>query len=213
MDHGKNNVTIDMSTNFDVDEALDKLAHERFSMPPAVIAAFRQAAQVSALRLLSLVSDEEKFNRMSTNSKLKVMDMIFDRAYGKSETASTAAVAAYKTGQGDSADKGKHADQLDKIAERAALMAAKRQPARLEGAARSKGDSFDDGGTGSLMSMPHGIYPELSGRRSRGSAQSVSRRADTDAADASAVGAGDDDDYSDRAVTDVVSLASRRRRA
>lgn len=167
------NVTIDMTTHFDVDAELDKLAQERFSMPPAVIAAFRQAAQLSAMRLLTMVSDDAKFDKLSMNAKLKIMDMIFDRAYGKNETASSAQLAAHKTGALDSPDKGKHAEQLDAIADRAAKVAARR-PAKLRGP-QGVGDSFDDGGSGSVMSLPHGVYPELSGKRSRGSAQAVSR--------------------------------------
>lgn len=169
-------ITIDMATHFDVDEEMEKLAKERFSMPPAVIAAFRQAAQLSAMRLLTMVSDEKQFDRLSMNAKLKVMDMIFDRAYGKNETASSAQLAAHKTGALDDPNKGKHAEQLDAIAERAAKVAQRRTPAKLRG----PGDSFDDGGDGGVMSLPHGVYPELSGKRSRGSAQSVSRNsADT----------------------------------
>lgn len=169
----QNNIPIDMATHFDVSEELDKLAAQRFAMPPAVVAAFKQAAQVATMRLLTMVSDEATFNKLSTNSKLKVMDMIFDRAYGKNETASASQLANHRTGAEGSTDKGKHAQQLDAIAERAAAQASlstRRHPARLRGPA-GPGDSFDDGGDGSLTSLPHGVYPELSGKRSRGAAQ------------------------------------------
>lgn len=163
---------IDMSTHFDVDKALEDLAKARFSMPPVVVAAFRQAAQISAMKLLTMVADP-KFDKLSVNAKLRIMDMIFDRAYGKSETASTAALAEHKTGGGEQRDKGKHAEQLDAIAARAtAASSTRRQPAKLSS---PRGDSFDDGGDGSLTSMPRPVYPELAGKRSRGSAQGVAR--------------------------------------
>lgn len=172
MEAKEQNTVIDMTTNFDVDEALEELTKARFSMPPAVIAAFRQAAQLSAMKLLNMIADD-KFDKLSVNNKLKIMDMIFDRAYGKSETASSASLAAHKTGELDNKDKGKHAEQLDKIAERAAAVAHRRQPAKLT--KRGSGDSFDDGGDGSLTALPRPMFPELSGKRSRGSAQETAR--------------------------------------
>ena len=173
MEAKEQNTVIDMATNFDVDEALEELTKARFSMPPAVIAAFRQAAQLSAMKLLNMIADE-KFDKLSVANKLKIMDMIFDRAYGKSETASSASLAAHKTGELDNKDKGKHAEQLDKIAERAAAVAHRRQPAKLA-QRRGAGDSFDDGGDGSLTALPRPMFPELSGKRSRGSAQETAR--------------------------------------
>lgn len=164
-------LSIDMSTHFDVDKALEDLAKARFSMPPVVVAAFRQAAQISAMKLLTMVADP-KFDKLSVAARLKIMDMIFDRAYGKSETASTAALAEHKTGGGEQRDKGKHAEQLDAIASRAASVSTRRQPDKLSS---PRGDSFDDGGDGSLTSMPRPVYPELAGKRSRGSAQAVAR--------------------------------------
>lgn len=173
----QNDFAIDMSTHFDVDKALDDLAKARFSMPPVVVAAFRQAAQISAMKLLTMVADP-RFDKLSVNAKLKIMDMIFDRAYGKSETASTAALAEHKTGGGEQRDKGKHAEQLDAIAARAVSASTRRQPAKLSS---PRGDSFDDGGDGSLTAMPHHVYPELAGKRSRGSAQNVARAEGSDA--------------------------------
>lgn len=168
MDYEHNGPLVDMSENFDVQEgdSMDDLVQARFSMPPAVIAAFRQAASKSAARLLDMVNDDAKFDKLRTVDKLKVMEMIFDRAYGKSETASTAALAAFRTGQDDGSDKRDHAAQLDAISQRAMEKARSRRPAL------TKGDDF--------LSLPRSehFFPELGGKRSRGSAQDNAAKSD-----------------------------------
>lgn len=111
------NVTVNMQDNFDLDATLEAVARERFAMPPEVIAAFRQAAMVSAQHLLNVVSDKETFSKLKTQDQLKVLEMVFDRAYGKSETASTSLTALHKTGQLDSGSDS-HASQLSAIEKR-----------------------------------------------------------------------------------------------
>lgn len=109
---------IDMD-NFDVDEAMEQVMRKRFAMQPAAVAAFRQAAAIGVKRLLSLVADDAKFDKLSTSDKLKVLEMIFDRAYGKTETASMSDMTNYRTGQdSEKGNKERHSTQLSEIADR-----------------------------------------------------------------------------------------------
>lgn len=109
---------IDMD-NFDVDEAMEQVMRKRFAMQPAAVAAFRQAAAIGVKRLLAMVSDDAKFDKLSTSDKLKVLEMIFDRAYGKTETASMSDMTNYRTGQdSEKGNKERHSTQLSEIADR-----------------------------------------------------------------------------------------------
>ena len=125
---------VKMADHFDIDAQLDEAARQRFAMPPAVIAAFRQAAMKSAAHLLKMVEDEKEFNKLSTNDKLKVMEMIFERAYGRAETASTSMMTMHKTGQLD-ADGG-HGKQLKAIEDR--MKSRDRQFPELKSAQRAR---------------------------------------------------------------------------
>lgn len=112
----QNGVVVDMSAHFDVDDQMEELARKRFSMQPAVIAAFRQAAAKGAQRLLELVDDDEKFDKLRTREKVEILNMIFDRAYGRSETASSYDLANFKTGElSSSRSKSTHAAQLSAL--------------------------------------------------------------------------------------------------
>lgn len=102
-----------------LDQMIEEVQRRRFAMQPEAVVAFRQAAAIAVRRLLDLVKDDAKFNRMSTKDKLKVLDMIFDRAYGKSETASMASMTEFRTGQDEGAkDRQIHAAQISDIEQR-----------------------------------------------------------------------------------------------
>ena len=111
-----------MDEHFDVDEAMEALSRQRYAMPPVAIAAFRQAALKGSIKLLKLVEGED-FDKMTTRDKLAVLEMIFDRAYGKAETASTSAITAHKTGEGTA----KNSDHGKQLAAIEARMAARKQ--------------------------------------------------------------------------------------
>lgn len=111
-----NDVTIRMDEHYDLDATMEAVARERFAMPPEVIAAFRQAAMQGAKHLLNLVSTPEQFQKLSAADQLKVLNMIFDRAYGNTETASSSMATLHKTGQLKSDTD--HGRQLSQIEER-----------------------------------------------------------------------------------------------
>jgi hypothetical protein len=113
---------VKMDEHFDVDEAMEALSRQRYAMPPVAIAAFRQAALKGSIKLLKIVEGEE-FDKMSTRDKLAVLEMIFDRAYGKAETASTSAITAHKTGEGTQ----QNSDHGKQLAAIEARMAARKQ--------------------------------------------------------------------------------------
>lgn len=121
--------TVNMD-NFNIDEELENAFNQRFAMPPIAIAAFRQAALKGAVKLMQMV-ESEAFDKMPTKDKIDILNLIFDRAYGKSETASNSAITAMKTGQGQ--NNSDHGKQLTAISERM----AKRQRALPELAAKA----------------------------------------------------------------------------
>lgn len=120
-----NQQIIDME-NFDLDESLEELAKKRYAMPPVVVAALRQAGLHATKRLLNMVSDEDAFEALSAKDQLRLIELIMDRAYGRSETASgnDAAVAKLGENTGRTSD---HAQQLDQLRERE-LKARRRTP-------------------------------------------------------------------------------------
>ena len=151
----KQETVVDMA-HFDVDGAMEQLAQKRFAMPPAVIAAFRQAAMKSAFHLLNMV-ESDGFHKLRIQDQMRVMEMIFDRAYGKSETLSSAAVAEAKTGatQNDS-----HTAQLDAITARLAKrrgMTISHTDAHTDQA--QSGDGAPDVHSADVASLD--VFPEL----------------------------------------------------
>lgn len=106
------NVTVDMSENYDVSAQLEELSRKRFSMQPVAIAAFRQAAAKCAQRLLNLVDDDAKFGKLKVREQIEIMNLIFDRAYGRTETASAADLASLKTDPAANSSAAAHGQQL-----------------------------------------------------------------------------------------------------
>lgn len=150
---------VDMQSHFDVDGAMEELANKRFAMPPVVVAAFRQAAMKGAQRLLNLVENDAQFEKMRVSDQLRVLEMVFDRAYGKNETASTAMLASAKVGGEGKSD---HSTQLDEIANRAAARAA-------EGRSGSASSRL----SGALSASP---FPELRNTKPRENVVTLPRR-------------------------------------
>lgn len=147
------NTVINMDEHFDVDATMDELVQKRFAMPPAVVATFRQAAAVGAMRLLNLVSDEKAFNGLRAADKVRILELIFDRAYGKSETASNHDLTQVKVGGGDK--RSAHSEALDKIATRAARRKALPSPDGIEDAEEAVEASLDAAG------IAMSAFPEL----------------------------------------------------
>ena len=87
---------VDM-THFNLDDAMDVASRERFAMPPVVIAAFRQTAQKGLLKILKLV-ESDKFEKLKVVDQLAVMSLVLDRAYGKSETATSSMMGMINSG-------------------------------------------------------------------------------------------------------------------
>lgn len=160
MDSREELTIVDMSEHFDVDAQMEELSRKRFSMPPAVVAAFRQAAMKGATRLLNLVEDDAQFSKLRVQDQVRVLELIFDRAYGKTETASSHAAAEGKTNPTKRSD---HSDQLDAIAARAASRS------------RSKSSAEDEEANPSSAALGSAqIFPELR-RRSPDGGQNVVR--------------------------------------
>lgn len=147
-------------------KVLEELATARFSMPPAVIIAFRAAAKKGAERLLDLVEDDAKFSKLRPQDQFKLIEMIFDRAYGRSETASTSALTAMKTGQNGNSTS--HQSQLEAIHKRH-VETQRKQLAVTGRRLAGRDDTASQGGEGSVTGglAIDRLYPELSGQSPR----------------------------------------------
>lgn len=113
------NTVVDMD-QFGLDPQLEELARKRYSMPPVVIAALKQAGQKATQRLANMVMDDKTFGSLSPKDQLFVIREVMDRAYGKSETAASNDLANQRLNgaDGNGTD---HASQLEEIAKREAL--------------------------------------------------------------------------------------------
>ena len=160
------NVVIDQS-NFDVDEALEKLAAQRFSMPPHVVAAFKQAGALAVAKLLKMMQRED-FDKLPIKDQMLVFNLIFDRAYGKSETASTSELTNHKIGAASTERSQDHRSQLDAIEQRAKALADQRIKSgssvgrqALTGPSAGDGVPTSEGGSGSGGAARGSMFPEL----------------------------------------------------
>lgn len=109
--------TIVDGDHFDVEAELATLAVRRYAMPPAVIAALRQAGQKATARLLAMVENDEVFEKLSPKDQMALISLTLDRAYGRTEASTVADVNLAKIGD-DPAKKSDHAAQLEEIAQR-----------------------------------------------------------------------------------------------
>lgn len=114
----QSNVVVD-GDHFDVDAEMAALAVRRYAMPPAVIAALRQAGAKATERLLKMVTNDEVFNKLSPKDQMALLTLTLDRAYGRTEASSVADVNLAKIGD-DPTKKSDHAAQLEEIAAREA---------------------------------------------------------------------------------------------
>lgn len=109
---------VDME-NFDLDESLEELAKRRYAMPPVVIAALRQAGNKATARLLKMVEDDSIFDKLAPKDQLRLIEVVMDRAYGKSETAAGHDLTQARL-NGDPSKNSDHAKQLDELKKREA---------------------------------------------------------------------------------------------
>lgn len=99
-------------------DSLSVASQERFAMPPVVVAALRQAASKATIRLLRMMEDDEAFEKLTHKEKMDVIDRVMDRAYGRSETASSSLQLLAKAGQLNGGGGNDQGQELDAIEER-----------------------------------------------------------------------------------------------
>lgn len=161
--------------HFNVDAQLEELAKRRYAMPPAAIAALRQAGQAAAGRLLKMVTDEKTFTSLAPKDQLALLNLVLDRAYGRAETASSNDLANQRMNgkEGNEAD---HAKQLEAIEarEKAAARGRKGLPSPKDLLARmdrennfSVADPYSAAEEGEADLSPASPSPTRSERRNR----------------------------------------------
>ena len=79
----------------DPDSIITAAMAERYAMPAVVVAAMKQAGKHISIKLLKLVEDE-KFDSLPVETQLKLASFIFDRAFGKAESAAVSIALSHK---------------------------------------------------------------------------------------------------------------------
>jgi len=79
----------------DPDSIITAAMAERYAMPAVVVAAMKQAGKHISIKLLKLVEDE-KFDSLPVATQLRLAEFIFDRAFGKAESAAVSIALSHK---------------------------------------------------------------------------------------------------------------------
>ncbi len=79
----------------DPDSIITAAMAERYAMPAVVVAAMKQAGKHISIKLLQLV-ESEKFDRLPISTQIKLAEFIFDRAFGKAESAAVSIALNHK---------------------------------------------------------------------------------------------------------------------
>ena len=89
------NTTIVRMDETDPDSIITAAMAERYAMPAVVVAAMKQAGKHISIKLLKLV-ESEKFDTLPINTQLRLAEFIFDRAFGKAESAAVSIALSHK---------------------------------------------------------------------------------------------------------------------
>ena len=147
---------IEVRPTASMDELITVLEHNRFAMPPHILAALRQMAAAGMVGIAENFRPEN-FKKLKLREQLDLMTFIMDRTYGKPDSAVGAASTASKTSQGggDGGTGAAQGRELDAIAERAAKSGrALPEFRRVGGAATTDGNKPTDGDVVSMVLSP-----------------------------------------------------------
>ena len=79
----------------DPDSIITAAMAERYAMPAVVVAAMKQAGKHISIKLLQLV-ESDKFDSLPISTQIKLAEFIFDRAFGKAESAAVSIALNHK---------------------------------------------------------------------------------------------------------------------
>jgi len=79
----------------DPDSIITAAMAERYAMPAVVVAAMKQAGKHLSIKMLKLV-ESDKFDKLPVATQLKVAEFVFDRAFGKSDSAAIALALSHR---------------------------------------------------------------------------------------------------------------------
>jgi len=79
----------------DPDSIITAAMVERYAMPAVAVAAMKQAGKHISIKLLQLV-ESEKFDNLPVSTQIKLAEFIFDRAFGKAESAAVSIALNHK---------------------------------------------------------------------------------------------------------------------
>ena len=87
--------TIVRMDQIDPDSIITAAMAERYAMPAVVVAAMKQAGKHISIKLLQLV-EGDKFDTLPVSTQIKLAEFIFDRAFGKAESAAVSIALNHK---------------------------------------------------------------------------------------------------------------------
>lgn len=159
---------VNMDEHLSFDNVVNAAMVERYAMPAVVVAALRQAGKTVTMKLLALV-ESSKFDSLPIETQMRVIEFVFNRAYGKAETATASLNIIQRNGGLQQAD-ATMANQLKEIEQRMASreqkfpemqraqkaieakaevpMRGNNERAHYAGVTRSREDATESGGEG-----------------------------------------------------------------
>ena len=88
---------VDMDEHLSFDNVVNGAMIERYAMPAVVVAALRQAGKHAVMKLLTMI-ESDKFDKLPIDKQLQIINLALDRAYGRSETASSSLSVIQRAG-------------------------------------------------------------------------------------------------------------------
>jgi hypothetical protein len=82
----------------DPDALVTAAMRERYAMPAVVVAALKQSGKRLAVKMMALI-ESEKFDRLPIDTQLRVTEFVYDRAFGKAESASSSLALQHRIEQ------------------------------------------------------------------------------------------------------------------
>ena len=87
--------TIVRMDQIDPDSIITAAMAERYAMPAVVVAAMKQAGKHISIKLLKLV-ESDKFDTLTVATQIRLAEFIFDRAFGKADSAAVSIALNHK---------------------------------------------------------------------------------------------------------------------
>ena len=90
------NPVVKMEGEFlDPDALMHAAMQERYAVPAVVVAALKQSGKKVAIKMMKLI-ESDRFDKLPIQTQLNIAEFVFDRAFGKAESASVSMALNHK---------------------------------------------------------------------------------------------------------------------